>query len=126
MMFFLGLSNDIVPQIISPTSSSSSSTSEDSDVRVVDEAMDLRVNNPRHPPVGPHAINMPGPSTVHETFGIDRTYPNVLTVLSSSTEDDECEVIGYVKSRQERTPQIIELSSSDSEDVIPTNSNTNE
>lgn len=43
----------------------------------------------------------------------------VLTISSSSSEasGNECEVVGYVKPRHERTPEIIDLLSSDAETV---------
>lgn len=45
--------------------------------------------------------------------------PEVLILSSSSSgSDNECEVIGYVKPRHERTPEIIELLSSDPEHAI--------
>jgi len=52
--------------------------------------------------------------------------PELLIVSSSSSESDgECEIIGYVKPRHERTPEMIELLSSDSEHVPHTlNGNT--
>ena len=55
-----------------------------------------------------------------QTFQLDIPYtvPDVLTISSdSSTSDFECEVIGYVKPRHERTPEIIELVSSDPEEI---------
>ncbi|KAG7210398.1 hypothetical protein KM043_011930 [Ampulex compressa] len=113
-----GLSNEYVPNVVS-TSSDSSTTSDDSDIRVLDEAIDLRVNT-EVPGVGPHPISMPGPSTVGQAFQLDRPYnvPDILTISSnSSTSDDECEVIGYVKPRHERTPEIIDIISSDPEEV---------
>ena len=114
-----GLSGEYVSNIISPASSSSSTSSDDSDVRVLDEAIDLRMNAVM-PSVGPHTIGVPGPSTVGQTFQLDISYnvPDVLTISSdSSTSDYECEVIGYVKPRHERTPEIIELVSSDPEEI---------
>ncbi|CAD1478421.1 unnamed protein product [Heterotrigona itama] len=114
-----GLSNEYVSNILSPTSSSTSTSSDDSDIRVLDEAIDLRTNTDL-PSVGPHTINMPGPSTVAQTFQLDIPYnvPDVLTISSdSSISDNDCEVIGYVKPRHERTPEIIELLSSDPEEI---------
>ena len=114
-----GLSGEYVSNIVSPASSSSSTSSDDSDVRVLDEAIDLRMNAVM-PSVGPHTIGVPGPSTVGQTFQLDIPYtvPDVLTISSdSSTSDYECEVIGYVKPRHERTPEIIELVSSDPEEI---------
>ncbi|KOX79551.1 hypothetical protein WN51_02817 [Melipona quadrifasciata] len=114
-----GLSNEYVSNILSPTSSSTSTSSDDSDIRVLDEAIDLRTNTDM-PSVGPHTINMPGPSTVAQTFQLDIPYnvPDVLTISSdSSVSDNDCEVIGYVKPRHERTPEIIELLSSDPEEI---------
>lgn len=76
-----------------------------------------------------------GPSTEGQVFHRVETYnvptynvptynvptynvPELLIVSSSSSESDgECEIIGYVKPRHERTPEIIELLSSDSEHV---------
>lgn len=61
-----------------------------------------------------------GPSTVGQTFQLEIPYnvPNVLTISSdSSSSDNDCEVIGYVKPRHERTPEIIELLSSDPEEI---------
>lgn len=44
--------------------------------------------------------------------------PDILTISSdSSTSDNDCKVIGYVKPRYERTPEIIELLSSDPEEI---------
>ncbi|CAL7933354.1 unnamed protein product [Xylocopa violacea] len=116
-----GLSNEYVSNVLSPTSSSTSTStsSGDSDVRVLDEAIDLRMNT-QIPSFGPHAISMPGPSTVGQTFQLEIPYnvPHVLTISSdSSSSDNDCEIIGYVKSRQERTPEIIELVSSDPEEI---------
>lgn len=114
-----GLSNEYVSSVLSPAPSSASTSSDDSDVRVLDEAIDLRMNT-EMPNVGPHTINMPGPSTVGQTFQLEIPYnvPNVLTISSdSSSSDNDCEVIGYVKPRHERTPEIIELLSSDPEEI---------
>ncbi|XP_050592736.1 E3 ubiquitin-protein ligase Topors isoform X1 [Bombus affinis] len=119
VIFIIGLSNEYVSHILSPASSSTSTSSDDSDVRVLDEAIDLRMNTDM-PSVGPHTINMPGPSTVAQTFQLEIPYnvPDVLTISSdSSTSDNDCEVIGYVKPRHERTPEIIELLSSDPEEI---------
>lgn len=62
-----------------------------------------------------------GPSAVGQIFRRAETsndVPEVLIISSSSSESDgECEIIGYVKPRHERTPEIIELLSSDSEHV---------
>ncbi|EZA52465.1 hypothetical protein DMN91_012177 [Ooceraea biroi] len=130
-----GLSNEYTARILSPassssttststTSSNSSITSDYSDVRILDEAMDLRVNV-EMPPTAPrsasHPISMPGPSTVGQIFHrIDPYTPELLIISSTSSEseDGECEIIGYVKPRHERTPEIIELLSSDSEHVV--------
>ncbi|XP_034936241.1 LOW QUALITY PROTEIN: E3 ubiquitin-protein ligase Topors-like [Chelonus insularis] len=97
----------------SSSSNSTSSTSDDSDVRVVDH-IDAVETEP--PSVGPHLLSVPGPSTVSQTFRIEtpEDSPCVLTISSSSSESD-CEIIGYVKPRHERTPEIIELLSSDGE-----------
>ncbi|XP_017884873.1 E3 ubiquitin-protein ligase Topors [Ceratina calcarata] len=115
-----GLSNEYVSNVLSPTSSSSSFGSDDPDIRVVDEAIDLRMNT-EIPSVGPHTINLPGPSTVSQTFQLNVTriaVPDVLTISSDfSSSDNDCEVIGYVKPRHERTPEIIELVSSDPEEI---------
>lgn len=57
-----GLSNEYTTRILSPASSSSSSiTSDNSDVRILDEAIDLRVNTemPILPTI-PHSISIPG------------------------------------------------------------------
>ncbi|CAK9833536.1 E3 ubiquitin-protein ligase Topors [Anthophora retusa] len=106
---------------ISPANTSTSS--DDSDVRVLDEAiLDLRMNT-EMPGVGPHTINMPGPSTVGQAFQseeIDEPYnaPDVYTISSDSlASDNDCEVIAYIKPRHERTPEIIELVSSDPEEI---------
>lgn len=72
-----------------------------------------------------------GSSAVGQTFNRVETpniIPELLIVSSSSSEssDGECEIIGYVKPRHERTPEIIELLSSDSEHVsISNTSNEN-
>ncbi|KAM0737533.1 E3 ubiquitin-protein ligase Topors [Formica fusca] len=124
-----GLSNEYATRIVSPisssTSSSSSITSDNSDVRILDEAIDLRVNTemPTLPTI-PHSISIPGPSTVGPSTVYHRVetpynVPELLIVSSSSSESDgECEIIGYVKPRHERTPEIIELLSSDSEHSV--------
>ncbi|XP_076293628.1 uncharacterized protein LOC143215404 [Lasioglossum baleicum] len=118
-----GLSREYVPNIDSPASSSQNSiSSDDSDVRVLDEAIDLRMNTVA-PSTGPHTFNVPGPSTVGQMLQLDihryNNVPDVLTISSdfSSSDNDDCEVIGYVKPRHERTPEIIELVSSDPEEV---------
>lgn len=54
-----GLSNEYVPLVTSP-SSSGSSTSNDSDVQVVDETIDPSRLNNEMPGVGPHTVDMPG------------------------------------------------------------------
>lgn len=58
-----------------------------------------------------------GPSTVGQVFHrVETSYnvPEVLIVSSNSSEsDEECEIIGYIKPRHERTPEIIEILSSD-------------
>lgn len=118
-----GLSNEYVPLVTSP-SSSGSSTSNDSDVQVVDETIDTGRLNVEMPRVGPHTVEMPGPSTVAEAF--HEQIPSsrmVLTISSSSSgaSDNECEVVGYVKPRHERTPEIIDLLSSDAETANVTN-----
>ena len=59
MVFIVGLSGEYVSNIVSPASSSSSTSSDDSDVRVLDEAIDLRMNAVM-PSVGPHTIGVPG------------------------------------------------------------------
>lgn len=60
-----------------------------------------------------------GPSTVGSTLPRVETSccdPELLILSSSYSESDgECEIIGYVKPRHERTPEIIELLSSESE-----------
>ncbi|XP_011630126.1 E3 ubiquitin-protein ligase Topors-like [Pogonomyrmex barbatus] len=126
-----GLSNEYVTRIESPTSSinsnnisrSSSSSnssliSDNSDVRILDEAIDLRVNA-EMPNTLPHSISMPGPSAVGQMYRRIEPFNNVpeLLIVSSSSSESECEIIGYVKPRHERTPEIIELLSSDSEHV---------
>jgi hypothetical protein len=61
-----------------------------------------------------------GPSTVGQAFRIQLPYTTseVLTISStSSSSENECEVIGYVKPRHERTPEIIDLSSSEAEEI---------
>ncbi|XP_008554313.1 E3 ubiquitin-protein ligase Topors [Microplitis demolitor] len=101
----------------SQTSSSTSSTiSDDSDIRVVDH---VEPSNLEVPSVGPHLISMPGPSTVSQAFQLQTpgSHPFVLTITSSSSES-ECEIVGYVKPRCERTPEIIELVSSGGEEVV--------
>lgn len=51
-------------------------------------------------------------------FDISYNVPDVLTISSdTSISDNDCEVIGYVKPRHERTPEIIELMSSDPEEI---------
>ncbi|XP_077263165.1 E3 ubiquitin-protein ligase Topors [Temnothorax americanus] len=143
-----GLSNEYGTRIESPTSSvgSSSSTSssssssssnvsnsnlisDNSDVRILAEAIDLRVNA-EIPNTLSHPISMPGHSAVGQMFRRVETsnnIPELLIISSSSSESDgECEIIGYVKPRHERTPEIIELLSSDSENVsVPHTSNGN-
>lgn len=61
------MSNEYVSHILSPASSSTSTTSDDSDVRVLDEAIDLRMNTDM-PSVGPHTINMPGKTHLFSLF----------------------------------------------------------
>lgn len=40
--------------------------------------------------------------------------PVIYTISSSSSEsENECEVVGYVKPRHERTPEIIDINSDD-------------
>ena len=59
-----------------------------------------------------------GPSTVGQAFRIQLPYtaPDILTISStSSSSENECEIIGYVKPRHERTPEIVDLSSSEAE-----------
>ncbi|KYQ56457.1 hypothetical protein ALC60_04534 [Trachymyrmex zeteki] len=120
-----GLSNEYATRIESPTSSSSSSSSsslvfDNSDVRILAEAIDLRINT-EMPNTLPHPISMPGPSAAGQMFRrveTSNTVPELLIVSSSSSESDgDCEIIGYVKPRHERTPEIIELLSSDTEHV---------
>lgn len=59
----IGLSNEYATRIESPTSSSVSSSSsltfDNSDVRILAEAIDLRVNT-EMPNTLPHLISMPG------------------------------------------------------------------
>lgn len=63
---------------------------------------------------------LPGPSTLPRPFhnyAPPITVPDIVLVSSSSSSsDDECEVIGYVKPRHERTPEIIDLSNSETEE----------
>lgn len=69
-----------------------------------------------------------GPSTVGSALPRVETsyYDPELLILSSSSSDGECEIIGYVKPRHERTPEIIELLSSESEHAtVPHTSNEN-
>lgn len=108
-------------RILSPGSSSSSLTSDDSDVRVVDETVDRRGLNLRLSTLLSNSfMDMPGPSTLGRAFHAfvpPTTIPDVVVVSSSSSSsDDECEVIGYVKPRHERTPEIIDLSNSENEE----------
>ncbi|KAG8037766.1 hypothetical protein G9C98_005977 [Cotesia typhae] len=82
----------------SQTSSSTSSTvSDDSDIRVVDH---VDPNGSEVPSVGPHLISLPGPSTVSQVLQLQtpEARPFVLTITSSSSES-ECEIVGYVKPR---------------------------
>ncbi|XP_011139582.1 E3 ubiquitin-protein ligase Topors [Harpegnathos saltator] len=131
-----GLSNEYAPRIVSPTSSTSSSSSsssshisflsDNSDVRILeDEAIDLRVNTVM-PTVLP--MSQPGPSAVGQLLrSLESSYdiPELLVLSSTSSESEgECEIIGYVKPRHERTPEIIELVSSDNE-MSPVRSNEN-
>lgn len=54
-------------------------------------------------------------------------FPDVLTISStSSSSENECEVIGYVKPRHERTPEIIDLSSSEADDLNASSHSANE
>lgn len=74
--------------------------------------------------------NYLGPSAAGQVFRRAETsnnVPELLIVSSSSSESEgECEIIGYVKPRHERTPEIIELLSSDSEHMsVPHTSNGN-
>ncbi|XP_011499709.1 PREDICTED: E3 ubiquitin-protein ligase Topors-like [Ceratosolen solmsi marchali] len=116
-----GLSNDYVPRTISPTPSRSSSSSSDSDVRILNDSLDFPgLNSFSMPAAGSHIIDIPGPSTVGQAFRVQLPYTtsDVLTISStSSSSDNECEVIGYVKPRHERTPEIIDLSSSEAEEM---------
>lgn len=68
-----------------------------------------------------------GPSTVRQllrSFYTSLGTPELLILSSSSSDtDDECEIIGYVKPRHERTPEIIELLSSDTECAVPPTTN---
>ncbi|XP_015585416.1 E3 ubiquitin-protein ligase Topors [Cephus cinctus] len=116
-----GLSNSYVRRISSPSSSSSDATSDDSDVRVLDETIEMDRLNYELPSTGPHTVDMPGPSNVRQAFSfeIPTGIPDVLTISSNSSgSSDECEIVGYVKPRHERTPEIIELVSSGAEDHI--------
>ncbi|KYM94807.1 hypothetical protein ALC62_14402 [Cyphomyrmex costatus] len=126
-----GLSNEYATRIESPTSSSSSSsttstssssssssnlTLDNSDVRILTEAIDLRINA-EMPNTLPHPISMPGPSAgqMFRRVETSNVVPELLIVSSES--DGDCEIVGYVKPRHERTPEIVELLSSDSEHV---------
>ncbi|XP_046753836.1 E3 ubiquitin-protein ligase Topors-like [Diprion similis] len=114
-----GLSNEYVPVVSSP-SSSSSSISNDSDVQVVEETIDASRINIEMPGIGPHTVEMPGPSTVAEAFRETTQTSNIVLTISSSSSgisDNECEVVGYVKPRHERTPEVIDLLSSDADTV---------
>lgn len=57
MVWVDGFSNEYVPRALSPSSSSTSST--DSDVRVVNDSLDT-YRFYRMPSAGPHLIDMPG------------------------------------------------------------------
>ncbi|XP_014472619.1 PREDICTED: E3 ubiquitin-protein ligase Topors-like isoform X2 [Dinoponera quadriceps] len=127
-----GLANELAPRPYvpptSPTSSSISSNSntslatDNSDIRILDEAIDLRVNN-LMPNVLPFPASQPGPSTVGQLLrSLDPSYevPELLVLSSNSSDTDgDCEIIGYVKPRHERTPEVIELLSSDTEQAAP-------
>ncbi|XP_031776826.1 E3 ubiquitin-protein ligase Topors [Nasonia vitripennis] len=118
-----GLSNEYVHRPLSPTLSTSSTSSNDSDVYVLPDS-NSRIS------YMPHMIDAPGPSTVGQVFRVGQppsSTPDVLTISStSSSSENECEVIGYVKPRHERTPEIIDLSSSDGENrFASTTSNDN-
>lgn len=123
----LSLTTGYVNNVQSPlmSSSSNSTASDDSDIRVVDEIDNGRIDHD-YPSIGVRSWDMPGPSTVSQAFQMPtvnsimtmrtaaRTTPDILTISSSSSSDDnECEFVGYVKPRHERTPEIIELLSSD-------------
>ncbi|XP_015119952.1 E3 ubiquitin-protein ligase Topors [Diachasma alloeum] len=118
-----GLPSGYMNSVQSPaqsSSSSSSSSSDDSDVRVVDN---VDVGPVEMPGVGPHPIDMPGPSTVSQVFQlrIPTVSPTIFTI-SSNSEESDCEVVGYIKPRHERTPEIIEIPSSDGEVAGPSTS----
>ncbi|XP_011313102.1 E3 ubiquitin-protein ligase Topors [Fopius arisanus] len=118
-----GLPSGYMNSVQSPTqtsSSSSSSSSDDSDVRVVDH---VDVQQVEMPAIGPHPIDVPGPSTVSQTLQIcpPTASPTIFTI-SSESEESDCEVVGYVKPRHERTPEIIEIASSDGEMAGPSTS----
>ncbi|XP_012276851.1 E3 ubiquitin-protein ligase Topors isoform X2 [Orussus abietinus] len=117
-------SNRIVPHIspVPPSSSRSSTSSDDSEVRVLDETINTAGPSIEVPSVGPHTVDMPGPSTVGQVFDPPPYAPDYVFTISSnsSLSENECEVVGYVKPRHERTPEIIDLLSSDVEQVTPT------
>ncbi|XP_063975668.1 E3 ubiquitin-protein ligase Topors-like [Diachasmimorpha longicaudata] len=119
-----GLPTGYINSVQSPARSETSSSwsSDDSDVRVVDN---MNVGPAEVPAVGPHPIDMPGPSTVGQAFQsrIPTGSPTIFTISSNSDESD-CEIVGYIKPRHERTPEIIEISSSDGEIAGPSTSGT--
>ncbi|XP_058793439.1 E3 ubiquitin-protein ligase Topors-like [Phymastichus coffea] len=121
-----GLSDDYATGTVSPISTSTSDSDSDSDVRLIDDDRDHML--------GMHAvyfdrniIDIPGPSSVERA--IQMTFPGlpdgpqvppvIYTISSSSESENECEFIGYVKPRHERTPEVIDLDSSEDEAIIP-------
>ena len=111
-----GLSNTFVDRTVSPTLSTSSS-SDDSDVRVLAATIAAR------PTI--QISDMPGPSSVAQALRLNTSneQTSIYVITSSSESENECEVIGYVKPRHERTPELIELLSTDGEvedgEIVP-------
>lgn len=97
---------------------SSTTDSDDSDVCVINEMIDV---TSRHINAGMLASSTDGagPSSarVINSLPSSSNIPVVVTCDSSSS-GDECEVVGYVKPRSERTPEIINLETSDDERYV--------